>query len=63
MHENASFDDDVRQLAGELSQIAQDHDDSHVTMKNIETKIRVFKKSKKVGSSEADPSVESEAAQ
>jgi CRISPR-associated protein Csb1 len=63
MHENASLDDDVRQLAGELSQIAQDHDDSHVTMKNIETKIRVFKKSKKVGSSEADPSVESEAAQ
>lgn len=63
MSDSASVDDDARNLAGDLTAKALEHDDSHAALKEIESKIKEFKKSKKAGDSPGDPAVESEAVQ
>ncbi|HET6248708.1 MAG TPA: type I-U CRISPR-associated RAMP protein Csb1/Cas7u [Tepidisphaeraceae bacterium] len=47
MSENASVDEDARQLAKELTTKATSHDDSHVALKEIEAQIKQFKNTKK----------------
>jgi len=63
MSESASLDDDARILAAELATKAQEHDDSHAALKDIESKIREFKKTKKADASANGPAAESGAAQ
>jgi CRISPR-associated protein Csb1 len=56
MSENESLDEDARQLARELAAKATEHEDSHAVLKQIESKIKEFKKAKK-----AEPASESAA--
>jgi CRISPR-associated protein Csb1 len=56
MAANESVDDDARNFARELTAKARDHNDSHATLKEIESKIREFKNLKKTG--EAAPESE-----
>lgn len=60
MSENTSLDEDVRNLAKELSAKAQEHDDSHVTLKDIQSKIKEFKTTKKETGSASEPAADSE---
>lgn len=62
MSENASLDENVHAIAGELMAKTQEHDDSHEALKEIESKLKEFKKSKKADAS-GEPAAESEAAQ
>lgn len=55
MSENTSLDENVRKLAEELATIATVHDDSHVALKEIEAKVKEFKKAAKADSSTASP--------
>ncbi len=44
MSENASLPDSASSLAAELHKLLQDHEDSHAALKEIESKIKEFKK-------------------
>lgn len=47
MSENAGLANEARDLAGELSKMAQEHDNSHAVIRDIEAKFREFKKAQK----------------
>lgn len=49
MSQNESMDEDARQLAMHLIPIATTHEDSHTAWKEIDSKIKEFKKAKKAG--------------
>jgi hypothetical protein len=59
---NASIDDDARSLATKLAEKARDHDNSHAAVKEIESELREFKKSKKAGLAHEKPEAKNEAA-
>jgi len=60
MSDNQSLEEDVRTLAKTLAITATEHDDSHAALKDIETKLKEFKKSKKAESTSGDSPEESE---
>jgi len=61
MSENVSLDDDAKQLAGMLAAMTLEHEDSHVTLKEIESKIKEFKKSRKANAAAGGSPTEHEA--
>ncbi|MCI0541676.1 MAG: type I-U CRISPR-associated RAMP protein Csb1/Cas7u [Verrucomicrobiales bacterium] len=63
MSNDASVDDDARNLAAELTTKAQEHDDSHAALKEIESKVKEFKKPNKADATTAEPAVENGAVQ
>lgn len=63
MADNASLDDDAKNLAQELSAKALEHDDSHAALKEIGAKLKDFKKAKKASAASVEPARENEDAQ
>lgn len=60
MSENASIDDDTKKVVEEMIARALSHEDSHAALKEIESKIKEFKKAKKAGDLAVEPPAESE---
>lgn len=58
--EDTSLDEDVRRLASQLTPTTQEHEDSHAALKEIESKIKEFKRAKKGEEADSEASVESE---
>ncbi len=58
MSENESMDEDARQLATELIPKATAHEDSHAALKEIESKIKEFKKAKKAEPAAGEPAAD-----
>lgn len=63
MLENTALPDAVRSLASELLNLSQNHEDSHATLKEIDSKIKEFKKTQKDSDAMDGSEASSEASQ